>query len=183
MKICIAIPTNRSIRSRTLKALLELDVPYEKHIVVATEGYTTAENRNYIISQAQKAKCTHVLMVDDDMVFPPDTLTKLIESGKEVIGVNANSRMLPLKTTVEPLNDDPFPEAIFQVKAVGGGVLLIDMKVFEAIDQPWFDVETFDFGMTKMGEDSWFCRKATQAGFGIWCDNTIEIGHIGEYIF
>ena len=186
MKICLGIPTNRNVKAKTVLSLLEMVAAssHQFHFVCATEGYTVAENRTYIVAQAQKANCDFLLFVDDDMTFPPDTLERLLVHKKEIIGVNSHSRMLPLKTTVElPDGVTEVPKELFEAKAVGAGVLLVDMKIFEKLEKPWFAFETYDFGMTRMGEDSWFCRQAGRAGYGVWCDPTLEIGHIGDFTF
>lgn len=183
MKILLAIPTNRGVKGKTVKCLLDLvaNSKYEFEIVVAEEGYTISENRNYIASQAIKKNCDYVLMIDDDMTFPADTLDKLLATGQRIVGVLAHSRMLPLKPTVVPV--DKITETLFECKEVGGGVLLIDTKVFNEIPQPWFDVETHPFGMVRTGEDAYFCHAATEKGISVWCEGSIKVGHLGEYIY
>ena len=32
-----------------------------------------------------------------------------------------------------------------------------------------------------VGEDIYFCKKVNEAGFGVWCDPTIDVGHLGLY--
>jgi len=65
------------------------------------------------------------------------------------------------------------------------GVGLIDMRVFERIEKPYFEFITYkkgDFkGMVKIGEDGSFCEKVKKVGIDIYCDPTIAIGHLGEY--
>jgi len=34
-----------------------------------------------------------------------------------------------------------------------------------------------------LGEDVYFFRKAKKAGFNVYCDFSIKIGHIGDYIY
>lgn len=184
MKILLAIPTNRGVKGKTVKSLLDLVASSEHkfEIIVASEGYTIAENRNYIASQAIKKECDYVLMCDDDMVFPSETLDKLLATGKRIVGVLAHSRMLPLKPTVVPVSGE-ISETLFECKEVGGGVLLIDTKVFNEVPQPWFDVETHPFGMVRTGEDAYFCHKAIEKGVSVWCEGSIKIGHIGDYIY
>ena len=130
----------------------------------------------------------NILFVDDDMIFPPDTLRRLLAHGKDIIGVLSNSRKLPLQPTVQLLDGSVLkhgeaPQELFQVKAVGGGVLLIDTKVFDKIDQPYFSMKTHPNGYTLMGEDSWFCERAAQKGIDVWCDPTILIKHIGDFTY
>ena len=53
MKITLAIPTNRLIKPQTAECLMRLVARggYDFHIVVASEGYTIAENRTYLAVQ------------------------------------------------------------------------------------------------------------------------------------
>lgn len=196
-KICITICTNRDVKPQTVKSLADM-IAYTKYDVftlIAQEGYTIAENRNYAVAQAKKEACTHILFVDDDMEFPEDTLDELMEHGVEIVGVDSKSRKLPLSTTVGLLKDNelwalhnipPFykmPEELFEVYSIGMGVALIDMKIFDEIDQPWFAFKTHDSGLVLEGEDSFMCQQARSKGYKVWCDPTIEIGHIGDYVY
>ena len=202
MKITLAVCTNRGVRPKTAQSLLEM-VNYSKeldfHILVAERGYTVAENRNYCVVQAQRNVSDSLMFVDDDMTFPKDTLERLLGANKEVVGVNSYSRCLPLSPTtglmdkngeyMHPNKYTPWemriPEELFKAYFVGCGVCLIDMKVFEQIKKPYFEFEVYKTGdakgMVKNGEDGTFCRKVKEAGMDVWCDPTIEVGHLGEY--
>ena len=161
--------------------------------VVATQGYTIAENRNHCVFEAMKHGCSHLLFIDDDMTFPSHTLNHLLGHKVHIVGVNSQSRKLPISTTVSllkdgnlwPPNEVPsyykMPEDLFEVFGVGMGVTLIDMEVFEDIAKPWFAFQSEESGKVAEGEDAWFCRKAREKSFKIWCDPTIKIGHIGDY--
>lgn len=193
MKITLAIPTNRQIKPKTVQCALELVARggYDFNIICPTEGYTIAENRAYIVWQAINNKSDYVLFLDDDMVFPADTLDRLIACNKDIVGVNAYSRKLPLSTTITFLERDyvevngfpqkpPMPTELFECKEVGGGVLLVKMDVFNKIDKPWFAFTQNESGHTTQGEDGWFCERARDKGISIWCDPTLPIGHLGE---
>ena len=184
MKITLGIPSNRGVKLKTVESLLNL-VSFSKeidfHIVGAGEGYTTAENRNYLAVQALKNGSDYLLFVDDDMIFPADTLDKLLKTGKQIVGVLSYSRKLPLQATVWKPED--IKEALFECEQVGGGVLLIDTKVFNEMERPWFAFETYDSGMIKVGEDAYFCQKAKTRGISVWCEPSISIGHIGNYVY
>ena len=204
MKITLAVCSNRGIRPKTLGSLLEM-VTHSKeidfHIVIAEKGFTTAENRNYSVVQAQKNGSDYLLFVDDDMTFPPNTLEQLFSHKKGVVGVNSYSRVLPLASTVGLMDkngeymrpekhtewETRVPKELFKAYFVGTGVCLIDMKVFELIDKPYFAFETYKSGefkgMVKVGEDGAFCEKVKKAGMDIWCDGSIPVGHIGEFIY
>jgi len=202
MKVTLAVCTNRQVKPKTVQSLLEL-VAYSKdidfHILVATRGFTIAENRNYCVVQAQRNNSDYLLFVDDDMTLPPDTLEKLLARNKDVVGVNSYSRCLPLSSTVGLLDKNGeylrpehhtawecrVPKELFKCYFVGMGVGLIDMKVFEKIEKPYFEFITYkkgEFkGMVKVGEDGSFCEKVKKSGGEIWCDGSIPIGHLGEY--
>src|SRR4030042_4961696 len=96
MLISIAVPTNRGILPQTMQCLLELidysKNKYDLNIIVAEEGFTVAENRNYIAVQAINLKSDYLLLIDDDMTFPPDTLEKLLANDKDICGVAYHSR-------------------------------------------------------------------------------------------
>jgi hypothetical protein len=55
------------------------------------------------------------------------------------------------------------------------------MQVFDRIDTPWFFYEHNDEGDIVTGEDMWFCEQAKKAGYGIWCDPSVEIKHLGDF--
>ncbi len=199
IKILLGIPTNRLIKPKTVQSLLDM-VAYSKvqyHIIVAQEGFTIAENRNYLAFQALKNNCTHLLFVDDDAVFPANSLEVLLAHNKDIVGLAYNSRTLPLTTNTALMDEQgnymhpdtippwkaQMPDHVFKCYALGGGTLLINTKVFEVIDKPWFNFEIEETGKIKIGEDAWFCNQAKKKGYDIWCDPRIKTGHIGDYIY
>ena len=91
---------------------------------------------------------------------------------------------------IEPIADESETE-IFTVKHVGTGLMLIDLSIFK---EEWTDpqngkkVPFFNFGRDSqgnlvMGEDIWFCMAAQDMGHDIWVDPSLQIGHLGEYIY
>jgi hypothetical protein len=182
-KICIAIVSNRMVQPKTVLSLCNLlrETKLETHIVIATEGYTTAQGRIYCVKEAMKNECSHILFVDDDMVFSPDTLEKLLATGKEIVGVNSYSRVFPLQTTVTPLNAPQ--DELFECKSMGMGVALIDMEVFKKLDEPYFDFNMDKCGAMIDGEDAYFCKKARGVGYSIFVEPKVKVGHLGIHNF
>lgn len=200
MKVTLALCTNREVKAKTVASLLEL-VSYSKnidfHILVANRGFHIGENRNYCVVQAQRNQSDYLFFVDDDMVFDKETLERLLAHEKEVVGVNSYSRCLPPSSTVglmdkngEYMHPDKhpaiamrIPDELFRCYFVGTGIMLIDMKVFDKIEKPYFAFTSDENGMIVHGEDGSFCEKVKKAGIDIWCDPTISIFHIGEYLY
>lgn len=196
-KVLIGIPTNRLIQPQMMLSLVNLvkNVKVPVDIILADKGYTIAENRNFLGISTLKGGYTHLLMLDDDMIFPPDTLDRLLAHDKDFVGVAAHSRTMPPMSMVTLFNQDEIPLAdkllgrqelpkeLFKCKAVGGAVVLVKKAVFEKAEQPWFSNRVAKNGMNEQGEDYWFCEMVEKAGMDIWVDPTITIGHIGNYVY
>lgn len=188
-KITIGVPSNRLIKPETAQSLLDLVTKgtHDFHIVVASEGYTIAENRTYIAVQAYNNGSDYLFFVDDDMKFNPNILDKLLAHDKDIIGGVYSSRkkdsprlVYRSMEDVVDLNKEPLTE-LTQVIAKGTALMLINMRVFKGMARPWFEFTYDENGMCTEGEDWFFCRKARAHGFEVWVDPTIENKHIGDY--
>ncbi len=175
------MPTNRLVKPKTAESLMRLVAysKYEFEIIVSTRGYNTAENRNWITAQAIKKECDYIFMVDDDMIYPEDTLERLLEANKDIIGGYYLTKYEEQKPVLEYLGEPE--EGLFKVKAMGGGLLLIKCSVFKDVPQPWYGYKWTEHGAVKMSNDWYFCYKAREYEFDIWCDSTITAKHIGQY--
>lgn len=193
MKVTLAVPCNRSIQPQTAQCVLELVAKggHGFHLLVASEGYTVAENRNYIAVQAVNAGSDYLMMIDDDMTFEVDTLDKLIAVDKPIVGVAYHPRSETGQITkyldethavVLEQTDDPKYKQPFKCYATGTGIILINCSVFKETPRPWFDFEWYETGQCKLGEDWFFCIKAGKHGHETWCDPTIKVGHLGDVI-
>ena len=164
---------------------------HEYEIIVSTRGYNTAENRNWITAKAINAKCEYIFMIDDDMIYEPDTLERLLAHKKDIIGGLYYTKYEKQEPVYELLDDGLTTDLIgsvagvslFKVKAMGGGLILIKCDVFKKISQPWYGYKWNDNGSVKMSNDWYFCEKARHSGFDIWCDSTVKAGHIGQKEF
>jgi hypothetical protein len=75
------------------------------------------------------------------------------------------------------------PNSLFKAYFVGAGIMLIDMKVFDRIEKPYFIFTTDENGQVVNGEDGHFCDNVKKAGMNVWCDPQIEVFHLGEYAY
>lgn len=185
-KICLGLLSNRGFKPDTVMSLLDLvnqNTEYEIIPVISPTCFTIAEYRNWLVARASKLECEFILMVDDDMVFPPETLSALVKRNVDIIGVPYHTKQFPKKTTILPLEGSRASETVFgEVSAVGTGIILIKTSILSSIPQPWFEFQQNEFGMTIDGEDWVFCKKARKAGFRVWSE-PLEIGHVGDYIY
>jgi len=180
-RICIGIPTAGMIKAKTALSLFKLvkDAPVPMYLIIK-EASLVHQSREEMAREVVESGCSHLLFIDSDMSFEPDAAVKLLGRDKDIIGASYNYREFPLKSTVKPL--DKIIDGVFECEAVGTGFMLIKTEVFKKMPHPWFFFSQ-DEGKLTCGEDVWFCRVAREAGFKIWCDSTIKVGHIGEYIF
>jgi len=157
-------------------------VPYFPH---GPWAGSLADARNSLVQQALDDGCSHLLMLDTDQVYPPETLMRLLSHDVDICGVRVHRRWMPfdpifLRGDVgryESVPDDEmYSGDLIPVDATGTGCLLFNMDVFLRIDQPWFE-----FGMHEgkpVGEDVNLCSKARAAGIEIYVDTSIEVGHL-----
>src|SRR3990167_2458725 len=187
-RIAIGITTAGLIKSQTALSLINMLLE-NRHLdckMIFQEGPIIPLNREVIAEIAQQMNCTHLLFVDSDMVFPTNSLQRLLERDKDIIGVNYNMRDLAPQSTVKMTPGTTKSETLFQCDGVATGFMLIKMEIFEKLKRPWFYVglnESYKTGITLEGHDYRFCRLAREAGYTVRCDGTINIGHIGDYVY
>lgn len=178
MRVLTAVCSNRGVQPQTMQCLMNLkgDIDF----IVPSQGYTIAENRNYSAVQAVNGKYDYLLFIDDDMTFEPDLLENLMKNDKDIVGVAFHPRCDDMKVMHETHKDNLKDNKPFKTDAVGTGIMLIKTPIFLNIKRPWFAFEVYDNGACKLGEDWYFCREANRAGFEVWCDPTVKVGHLGD---
>ena len=184
LKIAIGIATQGTIKSKTAFSLMEtirLNKDIEFLPIFRHGGYI-AENKSKEVEIAQMNLCSHIFFVDHDMVFDHNAILTLLSRDKDIIGVNYNYRFLPLKKMTVELEESSEEEP-FIVSAVGGGFLLVKMNVFNKLERPYFPMEQDEEGNRVVTEDFGFYEKAKDKGFKIWCDPTIRVNHLGDYLY
>ena len=183
LKIALACSTQGTIHTSTAFSIIEtirLNKDIEFLPIFRYGGYI-AENKAEEVRIAQENLCSHIFFVDHDMVFDYKALPTLLAHDKDIIGVHYNYRYLPLtKMTVEEEHSDTEP---YIVKAVGGGFLLVKMKVFEKLDRPYFPMEQDEAGKRVVTEDFGFYEEARKKGFNVWVDPLIKVNHEGTFLY
>lgn len=189
MKITLGIPCTGTVTVQTAISLISIvgNAEWQTHTHFQSGCYVH-DNRERIVKAAKEAGSDYLFFVDTDMYLADNTLKQLLAHKKEIIGVNYNQREFPLRSTVKFADENDnilevpdLPRELFTCYAVGTGCMLIDMKVFEKIEPPYFSFDVY--GGEIMGEDVWFCRQAKRAGINVWCDPTINVSHIGVYAY
>jgi hypothetical protein len=184
------MPTHSGVKTQTAFCLAAVccatrAAGIDIHLSSRTGPYTHW-NRDGLVDDALEENSDYLMMIDSDLFFPAEGITTLLSRGKDVIGGFYMMRGLPPINTIK-LDDGkggylgtkdwtPPPEP-FPVAAVATGFLLVYMKVYKALERPWFPC------VEPVGEDVAFCQNAIKAGFEVWCDPTFPIKHIGDYLY
>jgi hypothetical protein len=149
--------------------------------------------RERLAESALEIGAEYLFMVDDDMMCPVDLFYQLQANNKDICAALAFTRNPDHKAVCYEVKEgfdstsrtsfgftkfvQNYPRnTLFECDAVGFGAVLIRTEVFRKTPKPWF------FGMAQTGEDVTLCLKAKKAGFGVWMDSRIKLGHLSDPI-
>jgi len=196
-KLCVGMPTLGSVRSETMYCVItSLFHTVAKtgcgiHLIFPAGGMCD-DARRKCAQEALDIGASHLMFIDSDMVFPDNGIVTLASRDKQVIGANYNMRMKAGFSTVKmddgqgnivPMAGNLLPNTLFKCYAIATGFMLIETAVFRKITKPWFSYSYDEEGDYTRGEDVYFCEKVRGKGIEVWCDPTIRVGHIGEYVY
>lgn len=185
-KVCIGIAMFENCKTKTVGTLIKLFKANPNMGFIIEQGPYVFANRESVAAQFMNdpRDFTHLFFVDADMVFEPDVLDKLLAHNKDIVGARYFKRQGTEKEPVVKTRYDMpgavMPNHIFKNHVVATGCLLIKREVFTKIPRPWFSMGTPE---KQMGEDIYFSAKAKENGIEAWIDPTLEVKHIGEWLF
>lgn len=150
-------------------------------------GQSIAYNRNQIVAQALTHGCSHVFFLDDDTVFKPDTLIKLICHNVDMVTGLMLMRDYPHKSLIfdrflhngaaeHVFLSDKHKGGLLPIAASGLGCCLIKCKVFSKLEEPFFRFAEID--KDGLGEDLGFFRRVQNLGLQHYCDLDVPVGHM-----
>jgi GT2 family glycosyltransferase len=142
-----------------------------------------------------KVDYDYLMWIDSDIIFTPNDFFRLLNHRKDIVGglyLMENGLQFPV---VEKWDEEYFQKngtfqfmekdevankkGIFEVAYNGFGFLLIKKGVFEKIPYPWFAPKMLKIGNCEdfPSEDVSFCLRARDAGFKIYTDPNVIVGH------
>lgn len=207
-RILIAVPTFENIYPDTFKAIYDVDRCENEVLFEFVRGYDCATARNKIAQKAIDMDTDYVLMVDNDVVIPKDSLSNLLSNNKDVcLGYYAhrgpdnvysgrscicrlyNSNGIayfnyPLESeyTAEELKAMADKgEYVIKIHGGGMGCALIKTDVFRVLKYPWYDWINYESkGM--LSEDLYFCEGCRKADIKIYADTRVNCGHMLRHV-
>ena len=156
------------------------------HII---EGSGISANREQLVVDALKTNCTHILFIDEDMGFVPQTLHVLASKRQRIVGTNYPMRGKGSSFTA--LTEDrqarvvtgPHSVGLAPVFYTGFGFCLIERSVFEQMKRPWFLIGYNTDNYRYTTEDAAFGNQLHELGIPWYVDHDASklICHIGNY--
>ena len=148
-------------------------------------GGSVPGNLNKLVDVALEHACTHLFIVEDDSIFAPDTVMRLLAHHKPVVTGLCLNRNAPFRPYIYE-NSDPAAglkyrtlnaedTGLIRVGATGMGGILINMCVFQQLQRPYFEVNYR--GEVEWGQDIGFGAKLIHAGIEVFCDLDVPIWH------
>lgn len=186
MKLLIAIPALDYIHADFVKCLLKLRdhldeerINYTVDIVTGTLVYLARER---LVSKAINDGFTHVLWIDADMIFDPEMFDDLWDVGKPVVTGRFICRRQPYVPcqfsdidTIQRVED--YPLYPFKIDGTGFAFTLVTAEALRAVFKEYATCFT---PLPGLGEDIAFCKRCKEMGIEIWCEPTVQVGHIAH---
>lgn len=193
-KVFIAVPSMDTLPALFCQSLALLQRAGDTKIGFEV-GSLVYNARNNLARQAIREEADWVLWLDSDMVFGPDLLQRMMkvctENDIEFLTALCFRRKPPytpcLFDRLEKVEKGAsytallsVPEGRFKVGGCGFAGVLMSTQVILDVGAK-FNGRMFD-PLDGFGEDVSFCWRARQCGYEIWCDSSIEMGHVGSCV-
>lgn len=193
MKLFIAVPCMDQLPARFCQSLAMLQRAGDTVVgfEISSLVYTA---RNSLVEKAIKADADWMLWLDSDMVFSPDFLNRMLKIAEEnnldfLSGVYFR-RNPPYSTVLysrlEAINNgcsfntfESIPDGLFEIEGCGFGGVLMRTEVAMSVAAKFGRM--FD-PLPGMGEDLSFCWRVKDCGYKMYCDSSLEMGHVGYQV-
>lgn len=154
------------------------------------QGSGIVRAREQAIASSLDKGFTHVLFLDDDMVFPSTLLEELLAHDKDIVGINY-ARKEPGNRTLLTFAKDGTPitsagkEGVEEIGWLGFGGVLVRLEAVKDIELPLFEIRWIPERKDYLGEDFYFCMKAQSHGLQIYIDHNLsnKCGHVGDFVY
>lgn len=162
------------------------DGAYSRMPMMQVRFASIAHSLNFIGKKLLDSPHEWLFLINDDHIYPPDTLLRLLSHNKDfVTGVYLKKQQPFPPIIYQGLeNGNPVPRffkkgesGLIPISACGDGCLLIHRRVLEKIDFPWWTTSNSE-SPDLITQDLNFCKKVREAGIEMWCDLDARIVHV-----
>lgn len=197
MRILLGIPTGGHPTRQFLDSLGTLRLP---DTCTAFDRFTVTGNfvpaqRELIVRRAFASSVDYVLMLDDDIVVPPDAVLKLAAILESDLDAAIAGGLYYTRDGIRPMVADgwssndttqawipAFGFAPVTVDAIGFGCVLVRVSALRMLVPPFFGaqiyVETAAARVRLCNEDFLMCERMRATGYRIVLDAGVRCGHV-----
>lgn len=198
--VYIGLPHYGSMKAEFMQSLIAMLLTIKQQdniqfIIRDCMGSRITSNRNRLVQDAMKNGATHILFLDNDMVFPSFLLHRFLSYNLDIISATACKRGdetgTPIGVAVAPPDSTgthkiiSAGQGLVEMALIGSCCQLIKLTVFQTIGMPAFYEPPNYADGDAFGEDITFCKLVRKSGFKIWMDfdMSTQLGHVGEKTF
>ncbi len=194
----ICLPTFGLLPVEWVVSYTRLAIPVNaiahSHVITNQEiGVARSEFTNVALAMRPRPKA--IFFVGDDVLYPWDALLKLwdaylehdadVMAGLYFIKHEYPAPILWRRDVVGPLREyrDYQPGDVVSADVVGMDATLINPRIFERIDKPWFKTGPSKMpsgGILTHTEDVWTCDKIKAAGGRVFCHTGVRCSHMNH---
>ena len=186
----------RLVHPKWAVSLKTMDFPVNTtQSIIMIEGKEVTEARNMIAKAAIESKCKYQWFLDDDVISPRyavQYLGYLLDQNEDEgvmvsTGIYCTKTVPPAPVIYRRESSGAFWDwslnEVFDIDECGAGCMLINMKVFDHLEYPYFrDTTEYKNGedgpvMHATSEDIYFCRSVKEKGFRIQAHGTVLCAH------
>ena len=210
LSVCIGLPCGATLPwqtalslAATVRACALKGIPVEVAVIAGAAIVTEA--RNQVVHAYLKTDCSRLFLIDSDMAWREDDFLRMLVLSEimPVLCASYPRKRPDLRHTIKPLEGIEAPPNEFncrQISGTGLGFTVMRREVVEAVvaaagsayDEVQaeeipdvFRVDTVERRgrRTRRGEDMAFFADVMQAGYPIWYDPSVKLGHVGMHVF
>lgn len=199
VKYLIAVPCMDSMPTPFVASLTCMKrVGIVRHSFLS--GSLVYDARNLLAKEALNTGADRILWLDSDMFFGPDLMQRMAEDldeGRDFVSGLYFRRRLPtiplIYDRVEIVDNagkmvgqthsfEDYPKGdIFPIAGCGFGAVMMTTKLLKDV------CDNYDYPFEPLagilGEDLTFCLRAKEAGYQLYCDSRLSIGHVGHLVY
>ena len=145
--------------------------------------------RNDIVTKALDLEVTHLIFMDVDQVYHPDTIPTLLSRKLPIVGAAVCRRYPPFDPIIMNLTDKGYEDSdewnddgVVECDATGAGCVMYETSVFRDMPKPWFRFRKNPGNGFPIGEDIGFCQDLKAAGYRIFVDTSVPAGHLATMV-
>lgn len=153
--------------------------------------------RSAILAAFLRSDCEYLFWVDSDIVWTPDDFFRLVGFGKvmPIVGATYPFKKLPVQVLInhvgKPGEYEVNSAGCIKIRSMGLGFTIHNREVAEKVSagkptrrDHLSPHEVADvFRIDHEGEDIAFMSDVRAAGYDVWLDPSINLGHVGQMVF